>query len=686
MAKDTEPAGEHDDPREAFTAKTVLERHKQGSVPLTGDVHNYWINHAFMYGEQWLWYNDSARSLEQIPKDPDRVMMTVNRIWPASRTVISKANSRPLQFYVPPTGADDSTIKASRTSESILTSVLRDHDWERLREEASWAAWKGGTAAISVSWDPKAGTPLGQREDGQDFGTGDTVEEVLSIADFVIEPGVKDAERARWWIKTVAMPPEQARDTYGLSKTPSPDATSAATPFQRKLLQLHIGTNDDGGHVPLTQVFTYYERPNALAPKGRVVVVINEHIVLERPWPFPFKDRLNLVIFRETLIDGQWNGDTIVKAARPIQNGINQSWSSIIEHLKLAGNARLAVDESMMDLIDSLTDTPGEIIPFREGKAPQYITPPQMPEWWIQEPSRLREELDDILGVHDVSRGDAPGRVDSGLGISILVEQDATPIGRMVKETALSFARLGELVLRLYEANVTESRDAIVRTPGQPPRKARWTGKDIKGQVAAEVPLDALIPRSRAASEARADRLLQQGLIPSIADYFKLAEIPMDRDTLEVLSPDVAKARRENAMMALGRPAVPAPFDDHAQHVHEHLVFMKSVEWDFLEPDVQQTIYLHVQGHSTMSAEELGEQYAKTQANPVLGTAVSPVGAPTLTPEMLAAGAPAPAAPAEGALTSTEDPEADAVAEAVLAEAIQSQNPGIDPAIIESEL
>ena len=36
-------------------------------------------------------------------------------------------------------------------------------------------------------------------------------------------------------------------------------------------------------------------------------------------------------------------GDTVFTAAVPIQTAFNASWSNIIEHLKLAGNARLVI-------------------------------------------------------------------------------------------------------------------------------------------------------------------------------------------------------------------------------------------------------------------------------------------------------------------------------------------------------
>ena len=49
-----------------------------------------------------------------------------------------------------------------------------------------------------------------------------------------------------------------------------------------------------------------------------------------------------------------------------------------------------------------------------------------MPAWWQERPVDLREAIDDIMGVHDVSRGEAPSNIESGYGLSILVEQDTS--------------------------------------------------------------------------------------------------------------------------------------------------------------------------------------------------------------------------------------------------------------------
>lgn len=681
MASDTyNPSSTGTNPEDKrISVQKIRERFQAGRREATLLMHQYYLNNAYLMNEQWLWVNPTANQIETLPVEPDRVRATVNHMLPFSRTIISKQNSKPLNFAVPPKAADDGTLRAARLGETVLADACREQDWEALREDASWAAWKGGVAAISAVWDPSAGKPLGVSPKGRQVGTGEIIPRVHAVVDFAVQPGVRNAERGAWWIDSIALPPEEVKDYYDLEMLPAADAAAGMTPYQRSMFESHVSGENRTGQpgINLTMVLIYYERPSKHGA-GQVCHLVGNEIVREGPWPFPFKDRLNLVIVKETRVENKWWGTTVLSSARSVQNGINQSWSSIIEHMKLAGNARLYVPQSSYELMKSSTDLPGEMIPWPDGTpAPAWTSPPQMPQWWIEEPTRLKEELADILGAHDVSRGEAPNNIQSGLGLSILVEQDSTPIGRMVKETALAWGRFATMVLQIYEAKATESRDAIVSQPGYPPETMSWTGKDLQGQTTAVVDPEDIMPRSKAQMMEFAKTAAEMGLLQdpaALSRFLRMAEMPDQRDILDALAPDVAKARRENAIMFNSR--IPDPesmdIDDHNIHIGEHHVAMKSPRWDILDPKIREVFRAHVQAHATLSAEELGIQLAKAEVNPVLASAASATGAPVLpvsaTGPMSGAGAPAEGPPGS---------------EAGVVDAVQAQNPGIPGDVVQ---
>jgi len=672
MARTLTPAQQLEkDEEEKFSAAFILRRYQQGLLGIQNRISDYWLNHAFMLGYQWTFVEERTGLVREVPQEPEREQVVINRIWPNTRIIISKLTQRELTFINLPSSADDGSIRAARIGESIIRSTSDDHNWEQIREKAAWMAWKGGTAAIAVEWDSSAGhVTVGATESSAEVRGGDTVETVLGIADFVVEPGVRDAETARYWIKAEALPPQVVQSIYNMEDEPESDVLAGSSGLMKKLISTSgIGnsTSPGGAGDNLTLVLTYYERPNAYSPKGRCAVVVDGEIVegedpergVEMAWPFPWTDRLNFAIIRETVVENEWTGQTILSMARGVQATYNAAWSSIVEHMKLAGNARLAVPESSMDLMDEFTDLPGEIVPFDDSSNPPfYLQPAQLPAWLIDTPVNLAMQMDDIMGVHDISRGSSPANVESGYGLSILAEQDSTPVGRLSKEIARAFGRVARMVLELMEDNVTAKRDSIVSESGQPPQTTEWSGKDLLGQVRAHVPLESIVPRNRAAQLQLAKDLQAGGLVETLDQFMAIAELADADQILEKVDPDTARARRENHGFRASRGSHPAEYDNHEIHVREHNIFRKSQAYEMMPSDEREIVDMHIEGHAVMAAGEAGDMDGMMEnGGPTLAAAPTAAEAP-MPPglaEMMAGGPEGAGLPGTGAEGFVDD-------------------------------
>jgi hypothetical protein len=609
-------------------AKKVRELYQLGVKATRQETSNYWINYAFLQGAQWVYWDENANRIAELPRDPDRTRITNNRMASNTRTIMSKAMQRRMVFEVLPSASDDASIRGGRLGENILREVHRHHDWEVLREKHLQAIWKGGTAAICVNWNPDAKDEIIPASDDGEAAVheGDTYEEVLSIAEFVVEPGARDPETARWWAKAILCPPKAVQAQFNLPWEPDADGFSAQAPYVNKFTSGHPADNQS------TLVLTYYERPNFLCKAGKVRVVVNDQCVHKSDWPFPGKDRLNLFVGRETVVENRWTGDTVVTYARPLQTALNATESVILEHMKKAGNARLAIPQSSMDIIESLTDEPGEFIPYVDGNSkPEWMSPPQMPAWWQDRPASLMQALDDEMGVHDVSRGEAPSNIESGYGLSILVEQDTSPVGRLVKETARVWSDVASFVLSLYEAEVKTKRKSSVKQ-SEGAMEVEWTGKDLHGQTTAEVPEDAVLPRSRAAQLKNAQSMMEMGLITSVSDFAFMAELPDSRHMLEAVAPAIAWARQENGLFAAGHMTTVEEWEDDEAHIMEHNRYRQTMDYRLLDGKQREAVNTHIKAHETQAAEKLGKQRAKSQVDPALGMAPNAAGAGPIDP------------------------------------------------------
>ena len=112
----------------------VKSRYEAGRKTINREVRDYWMNHAFIRGRQWIWLNRTTGQAENLDLDPDRVQVTADRLWPATRTIMSKVTQREMQFEVLPTAADDATVRGAALAEAVLEDIRIGHDWESLRE------------------------------------------------------------------------------------------------------------------------------------------------------------------------------------------------------------------------------------------------------------------------------------------------------------------------------------------------------------------------------------------------------------------------------------------------------------------------------------------------------------------------------------------------------------------------
>jgi hypothetical protein len=229
------------------------------------------VNASFLRNRQWVYWNRGSDRLEELPREPSRVRATVPKMGPDSRRIIAKLMRRPLMFDVPPTSPDDAATRASRIGEAALVQAQRERGWEQIRHLHAQQTWEAGVAGICVEWDWTAGAPIGTDERGRTVHTGQEKLTVCSLHEIACEPGTRDIERARWWIRGVALPPPEVRDLYGLDADPAADARAVD-------LVWRLSDTERTENVPLTMVLTYYERPMGDRP-GQVLTVVGSRVV-----------------------------------------------------------------------------------------------------------------------------------------------------------------------------------------------------------------------------------------------------------------------------------------------------------------------------------------------------------------------------------------------------------------------
>jgi hypothetical protein len=600
-----------------LTAAKITKLYTDAREDIAAEIRQFWKNKSFWLGEQWIVWDDAKSEINftEPVATKRREQATNNRIKPALNNTVSRNQKTQLTFEVQSESADDYTQEGAHKGESILRQKHIDDDWETLKEELVTATALGGTAALITKWDPNAD------ELADNLPTGDALLAVATIADFVVETGSLDAKRARWGIEKQILPPEQVQSMFKMAETPAADGSDGG-PFASAVCNSAPELRPKVG----TQVLWYYERPNHLRKKGAVAAVVGKKIVWQAEWPFPFKDRLNFNVTRCIIVPKRWTGATYISDAISVQRQYNHLWTKIHEARNRTLGSKLLVDSRHAELNDQLNDDPAipiKLAPGTDAREPHYLEPPKLPPNTFQEIEALREELDDMLGVHDISRGATPANSpDSGYGLSLLAENDATPAGRLAGEMARAFAGAASNILELYADKVKAKRKTIITGGRGVNRTLDWKGEDLAGQTRVVVPPDSILPRSHAGMLKMATDLLQNkpDWFPNPTSWLKIATVPGFEDIQAQMDDDVARADYENYLMAQGIECVPETFDDDAKHIQWHHHHMKSSEFYSYPEKVKNIFRAHCDAHQQNAAHKAGQATGMQALHPALGT------------------------------------------------------------------
>jgi hypothetical protein len=642
----------------------------------------WYLNLAFYFGNQYV-QPVRARALAgsqafTVPKAPPwRVRLVVNRIRPIIRTEIAKLTAqRPTVYVVPATGEEQDKA-AARAAEQIWNAAYRDLSVGKIMRRALWWGTICGNGFVKEYWDPSIGPKLTVEAPDKtpvEVSQGDTKMEVVTpfhllVPDLMCE----DIEEQPYVLHSTVKDKHYVKRVYGIDVNTTSATDSLIDPqFLNIVGDAHVNQKDSvlchevwikpGGHPKF--------------PKGGMLTVIDGQVVQrhdEYPYPhgdYPFSKF-------DHVQTGKFYSDSVITDLIPLQRELNRTRSQIIEAKNLMAKPQLMAPKGSVDA-RKITSEPGQVIQYTPGLQPPQPLPLQaLPSYVLQEVDRLVQDMDDVSGTTEMSRGQNPSQVTAYSALSYLQDQSETKLAASVA----SVEEFIEKIARLYLKYVVYYWDMprTVRVVGRDKTvdAAAWKGSDIKGNTDIRVEAGSAIPLGKQQKQSFLLDLYKLGAIdPSM--LFELLEMNDLNDANEEFLVDKHQAMRENVLMTeLGAelppealqpqvdpatgmqlgPQIPKMFspnsyDNHEAHIHFHNMFRKSQEFQSASDTVKQLFEMHVNIHQ----QALMGGFAPT-AGSVDGQPGEPVGGQQSQAVDPATGEPAPAGGETESPSTTQPPE-----------------------------
>lgn len=553
-----------------------------------------WLNLAFYLDEQYVEWGAEAATILAIPRPeggenlPRPVQNKIMHF--VAQEHAFALDSRPTPDVLPTTD-DPVDISDASVSLAYLRWLMDEQNADFDGELADATLWAlvGGEGYLKWVYDPER-------------KRGDIIS--CSPLDVYVDPYCTRFKNARYVIHSQFMDVEQVYDIYG--KEIKPSQLSKADPMKAALLR-------DMGTAPVLSgavVNELWMKPCRRYPQGLFTVWSDREQLVERR-DFPYKHgHLPFTQIGSIPRPGSPHYTCAVKYLRGPQMELNKYHAQRISIRENFANPKWFLDAAL-ELEADPDNSPNQILRGNSQGGqllPMIIQPTMFPGG--DEGAFIVEEMMNTVGLHEVSQGQVPGRVESSKAIELLKESDRSRLAELTRTIKGAVAEGGWQQLELARQFVSEeillttySRDGIAEVK-------KFKGGQVSPGQRVNVTMGTGLARSRAAREEQVINMWDRGIVSDPETVAELLDLPVG-----AISPnkahDIRLARNENFTLADGKAVAPNGWDDHAIHIREHNNYRKSTEFLGLDEESKNKFAFHVETHETLEMEFLQKELQK---------------------------------------------------------------------------
>lgn len=551
----------------------------------------WYKNLDMVQGRQYTEWSRAKGQMVQRQGLPYEPRLTVNVLEPMVRTELAKIGGSHPNVTIVPASNEEEDLMAARAGEQVWDWFYDAEKIDTTLRQAQWWASVTGNGFVKDYWDqaatdPNLAPPKVPTDDPSNPGLNPN-------GFFTVKPTAKKATPGR--IRAQAVTPfhiyvpdltelniqdqpyvmhvypmnlETARRRY--AKFVGPDwVPSRKSPDE--IVQagnLLGGKSTNTANPDSVIVIEAYIKPDVspFIPNGGVVVMIEKEIVAASTDGMPFRHGefpFHHITHVET---GGFYRKSVIETMTPLQDDLNRMYSQMTKHRNLMLAPMMFFDAGSVDP-RRIQNKAGTWIPVALGaNKPTPVPLPEVPNTFWQFLAKLREEMDNQSGQHDVSRATAPGADTAASAISVLQEADNNFMFDRIASTEQVIQGLAWHMIALAVQYWDEPRTVkIVGDDGALDVK-QLRGADLERATDIRVESGSGLPEGKAARIAVIQDMMKNGFI-SPADGLKALEMgslvriyrqtKVDEDqaarenlAMKGMDPEVAKQKTADAEMA----------------------------------------------------------------------------------------------------------------------------------------
>jgi len=601
----------------------------------------WWENIATFCGDFWVKYDVHRRILHEPPKkDRSRVRIPVNLAQPVVRTELAKLTKNKPITDVMANSNEKSDINAAEVGGKILDPYAeRKFHLPKVRRRMLHWVLMCGYGGIFVDWDgtreeggfdvvqDSNGNPIfdervvakikdyyakkNQQAPTTTIPMGELVVRAVSPFQILFDMSRLYIEDAWWCIFSDVDDVIEIERRWG--EKVQPDDSAKPGVIEQRMLGRFDLTGKLSLDAPkaqsLAEIHRLFVKPgHPLFPEGAHIVFTRDKLLLHEVYPFAHGELPISAMGHIPLPTSQYSM-SVIQQVRPLVLELSRTFSQLIENRNLMANPAWVVPKQLRIPKDEIQNKPGLRLEYQAMPnlpPPQPVQMPEMPTYVKDLIPNSREIILDISGQGETSQGRVPAGARSGVAIAYLQEEDDTRLGPTVQEFEETHERVSEQILEVIAEKYDLPR--TIRIPGKhrEPEVFDFVGTMLEGNTTVVCQAGSGLPRSKAAKQQYIldlyDRKIEQDP-RKVRQMLELGEGEPDE-----FEKDLDQAERENRRMLEGQEVDVEEWYNHPAHHLVHRDFMKSADFEDLDPEQQQIFKTHDMRHTEFERQQQMDQ------------------------------------------------------------------------------
>lgn len=354
------------------------------------------------------------------------------------------------------------------------------------------------------------------------------------------------------------------------------------------------------------ELLTFYHKKTKAVPDGRLVMQVEDAVLLDVPLPY---DTIPVFCLTENNEVGSPYGNTKNWDLIGPQQVLNSCISTIATNHEAFGLQNIIVPKGAN--IEATNIARGmrvlEINPGIEAPKALHLIPTSNESYRLAESAV--ETMETLAGINSVTRGNPPASVQSGAGMAYMGSMSATANSADAVKYIEFLEKVGTALIRLYQYFATTPH--LIEVVGVDKRSSveSFTGQDLSKVRRITVSVGGPMMRTQAGRMEVANALTErwpEQIRPE--HYMQLLDTGQLEPMYESKSLKALWIKKENEMLMQGKPQVALYFEDHPFHIQEHESLMMDEDFRFnparkAERDLTMA---HIQQHVSLEMQVRG--------------------------------------------------------------------------------